>query len=254
MRKLAITAALAAMWLCATAETTQTTNGNIGFATYEYDFVGKNKTGYATFKGSLVYPVKVGNSDITGLQKAVTEGFAFKNGNLEPQTWSIGSDDNVYKRLSGGTVSLEGSNTSVLQRDISILNPKIIVWKEYWYQYEGGAHGMYGVSYINYDIANNKVISYNDLFKPGTRAIVNSVVREMISITNLKERVYDNFDDIESSEVFYLTPDLDGVVFVYQPYEIGPYASGVIEVPIYFDRVEEAMTPYAKQLIPNFLY
>ena len=44
--------------------------------------------------------------------------------------------------------------------------------------------------------------------------------------------------------------DEDGLTFVYNPYEIGPYSEGVIEVTVKADEMLPLLTPYGKQILP----
>ena len=99
------------------------------------------------------------------------------------------------------------------------------------YQYTGGAHGISGKSYLAIDIKNGKEIKLNDIFDRNSLA---TLEKRMIkkahaytgfaNSTSLKDAGY-LVDKIEITDNFSLTAK--GITFVYQPYQIAPYAAGL---------------------------
>lgn len=103
--------------------------------------------------------------------------------------------------------------------------------------YTGGAHGMYGTFYHNYSLADGYEIGIADLFDEEQQQRLGEMIRRQL---------YDRYDASNDEELaaqgFFpdygiaandnFRPTADGIVFQYNPYEIGCYALGAIEVTI----------------------
>ncbi|WP_343689447.1 DUF3298 domain-containing protein [Chitinophaga sp.] len=99
------------------------------------------------------------------------------------------------------------------------------------YEYTGGAHGNYGSIYKVLDLNKKKVLTTDDLFKPGYKealpALLEKAYRKLFSVgeeTALKDMLL--VDSIPVNDNFFITGK--GIGFCYTPYEIGPYAMGQI--------------------------
>jgi hypothetical protein len=136
------------------------------------------------------------------------------------------------------------------------------------YLYLGGAHGMYGFDHLNYDLYENRILEFADVFsrdnlsdrtirekltKKAAAILADSVRKELGRKLSLEETdilkmndleimqeggyfVGDAYDKFEISENFGLTPR--GIVFVYNPYEIASYARGMVEVFISYEELK----------------
>ncbi len=100
-----------------------------------------------------------------------------------------------------------------------------------YYQYMGGAHGIFGESYLIIDLKNGKEIKLNDIFDKNALAILEKrMVKKAYAYTgtpnatSLQDAGY-LVDKIEVTDNFSITTK--GITFVYQPYEISPYAAGM---------------------------
>ncbi len=107
---------------------------------------------------------------------------------------------------------------------------------QHGYVYAGGAHGVYGDTYFIFDMKDKKRITLNE-------------VADLAALTPLAKAAYDDYNrtqdlyearqgtDIELSEVrpFYFAPD--GLVLVFNPYELGTYAEGIIELKIPYEKL-----------------
>lgn len=113
-------------------------------------------------------------------------------------------------------------------------NDSIVSYEAGCYQYEGGAHGLYWIEGTTFRKSDGKRIVINlDLSKVDA---MQPLLREGLA-TYLRDGAETTIDDLLKSDTFisdgqiplpstnpYLTAD--GVKFVYQEYEIGPYAIG----------------------------
>jgi len=94
------------------------------------------------------------------------------------------------------------------------------------YLFEGGAHGLSGKHYTCVDLETGRKLAFNDVFTKDSEEALTVIIKRIIAE---KPQEYDYFDtEIKPSDNFYF--DSDGVIFVYNPYEIAPYSVGVIEI------------------------
>lgn len=118
----------------------------------------------------------------------------------------------------------------------------IVVYRNAYYEYSGGAHGMSGSWHLNYDLNQNKLLALQDLFKPNTNKQL------LILIKNKIKRVYQtnnlqsvDFDAIFIPDNFQVT--YGGIIFHYNTYDIGPYALGSPEIFIPFRDLRPLLNP-----------
>lgn len=108
--------------------------------------------------------------------------------------------------------------------------------------YTGGAHGMYGTECHTYSLNDGFELSLADLFTEAELQRLNVLIREKIA-----DRYHAATDDeltqagffpeyIGTTENFLLTPE--GVTFFYNPYDIGCYALGAVEVTVLRSELE----------------
>ncbi|MEC0124424.1 DUF3298 and DUF4163 domain-containing protein [Paenibacillus pabuli] len=112
------------------------------------------------------------------------------------------------------------------------------------YNFRGGAHGYEEVTTYNFDLTT------------GTRLYLDQVVPTNKQAVNLAEGIESDLKRNESvfPESFYNFPLYNtssfyyqntGIVIVFNPYEVGPYAAGFIEVKVPFSKIQsEPSRPY----------
>lgn len=111
------------------------------------------------------------------------------------------------------------------------------------WNYTGGAHGIYGTECRTYSLAGGYELSLADLFSP---------TQLMRMEKQLREKLYEQYDTdgdeglseagffpeyIALTENFLITPE--GITLFYNPYEIGCYALGAVEVTFTNAELEE---------------
>lgn len=108
--------------------------------------------------------------------------------------------------------------------------------ESFTYEYTGGAHGNYGSFYKVLDLEHKKVLTTDDLFKPGYKealpALLEKSYRKLFSIEpekSIKSGLL--VESIPVNDNFFITDK--GIGFCYTPYEIGPYAMG--QVTLFLD-------------------
>ncbi|MDH2997293.1 hypothetical protein A1D22_06360 [Pasteurellaceae bacterium LFhippo2] len=118
----------------------------------------------------------------------------------------------------------------------------IVFFSQSHNSYYGGAHGMYYTRYLNFDVNKKELITLNSLVPPKNQAKLRELLWESyINDRQLQEgeAPYAEKSDFRISEEFFFSPY--GITFVYPPYELGPFAEGEIEVPLYFHQLNELL-------------
>lgn len=108
--------------------------------------------------------------------------------------------------------------------------------------FTGGAHGMYGTTFHTYSLAGGYELSTADLFDAPARERLREAIRrkicEQYDAANDEELIAQGFfpEYIDVTENFCVLPD--GILFLYNPYDIGCYALGPVEVTLSTEELE----------------
>jgi len=112
-------------------------------------------------------------------------------------------------------------------------SPEIISIAITSYINTGGAHGNLNISFLNFNGETGNLITNNNLFK-------NIDAFKEIAKTYFNETIKDK-DILFDSKKFVLPENIayneEGVVLLYNTYEIAPYSSGIIEFTIPFEKI-----------------
>lgn len=110
--------------------------------------------------------------------------------------------------------------------------------------YLGGAHGMYGWHGVNFDSQTGKRLAISDVCNDAERLFETILYRLK---TQYDERVFHEPEKKilelihEDTINFVLEPR--GVTFIFNPYAIAPYASGMLRTTLLFDEYPELFKP-----------
>lgn len=102
------------------------------------------------------------------------------------------------------------------------------------WSFTGGAHGMYGTECHTYSLAGGYELSTADLFSErqllGMEALLRKKLYEQYEAGDDEELAAQGFfpEYISLTENFRITPE--GITFYYNPYDIGCYALGAVDV------------------------
>ena len=112
--------------------------------------------------------------------------------------------------------------------------------------YEGGAHGINQHLTMNFDRETGRQLSLSDVFVPGYESRLNEVLLKALlektdskNLSALHDKGYLYSMDMFASENFIL--DDDTITFIYNPYEIAPYAAGCTELTISYSALEDIL-------------
>jgi len=119
-----------------------------------------------------------------------------------------------------------------------------------YYHFTGGAHGNYYKETVNFDLLNEKELLLPDLFTGSDtykQVLTDEILKQMNEDTEylFPEAIRDfkASDDLN----FYLTDE--GLVFYFNPYEIAPYARGIVEYLIPYGSLTDVLNKdYAQRL------
>jgi hypothetical protein len=116
------------------------------------------------------------------------------------------------------------------------------------YSYQGGAHGGSFTGFINWDTKAGKNLTLADIFATGYHDKLNAVAEkifrknEKLSDTaSLKDNYFFKDDKFALNENFSITPL--GIKFLYNQYEIKPYAAGITELFIPYAQIKSLVQP-----------
>ena len=112
--------------------------------------------------------------------------------------------------------------------------------------YEGGAHGIRQQLVMNFDAKTGKQLTYDDIFAQGYQYRL----REML-LDELKKQTDTNTLEELHAKDYLLTMDIyapqnfilgdDEMTFIYNPYEIAPYAKGNTELTLSYSKLKDIM-------------
>lgn len=209
------------------------------------------------------FPVKYTNDSILkDVQSYFVESFT----NDENNTYKKMSPTEAFEAFAAKNIaeSIELGNDAkedgidfseyykTVQTSVSNITPIFITGCTQTTQYSGGAHDSQYVNYFNVDISTGKLITLDSLFKKESASQLVPLINQVLAIT--KNPNGDNItlldtDSVQPSNNFYFNSD--GIVFVYNRYDIAPNSDGLIEVAIGYDKIKDLIFNPYKGIIPS---
>lgn len=110
-----------------------------------------------------------------------------------------------------------------------VARTKIITFRQSEYAYEGGAHGNTEIAFRSFSFQDGKELSnkIEDVFDMSKKDRILSLLNKKLEARK-NELFAESLPLREMSSLFFITRA--GIVMIWQPYEIAPYASGFIRV------------------------
>lgn len=124
--------------------------------------------------------------------------------------------------------------------EVTYNNKGILSIPVIYYQYTGGAHGVYSKKTYNINLNTGEEIKIKSLFKENYnyKDIINNTIKEEIN-KNSKLYFKESFSSIDEHQDFYINEK--GIVVYFQLYEIAPYSSGIPEFQIPFSKIKTGL-------------
>lgn len=140
-----------------------------------------------------------------------------------------------YEELAEGTITFQESNFLSYQFKV--------------FSYMGGAHGNTTTANRVFDLQNQQVVTLSNLFSGDNLAEVGVLLRQALASLNECESVeqlaqsgiFFSANDIEPNDNFML--DNNGLTWIYDPYEIAPYAYGPVTVSLTWKELINLLDP-----------
>lgn len=113
-----------------------------------------------------------------------------------------------------------------------------------YYTFRGGAHGIQTLSQLVFDAKTGDVVKESDLFAPGYEAPVTQLMRMAVK-NSMEEEDPELMELVELEQVVpngNFSLHENGVEWLFQPYEVGPYALGIVSASVSW----EDITPFLK--------
>ena len=243
-------------------------------------YLAEGQENSLTFSIRYAYPVAVNASDevLAKLQRAVCQtvlGDAFLD--MRPrqaieayaamkhneyiqnnlpllQEWAIDHEDEpLGETLFNEELIISAAPIGNLtgNSQLSTLNPQLSapsLWSYAMdvYEYTGGAHGNRYLLIQNYDLQTGDAVSEQDFFiddyyEPLKTLLLEALIAQTDEAETMKDlrRLGYSVADVVPNENFYVTPE--GITYVYNPYEIAPYAMGCIQISLPWDSLRHLL-------------
>ena len=101
------------------------------------------------------------------------------------------------------------------------------------YIYSGGAHGLGNKTYLHYNMNTGTPFGFKEIFFDGAKEAINELLKARCEdIKQDEDNMLFHDAEPEVNDNFYF--DDEKLYFLYNPYEIAPYAAGyvVIDIPL----------------------
>jgi hypothetical protein len=122
-----------------------------------------------------------------------------------------------------------------------------------YYQYTGGAHGLYTWKANTFDLNEKKLLHLDDLFQQEDK--YKEIIRtEIVRQIKQNESIYfpDAVEKVTSTKKFHYFLEPDNLVIYFSLYEIAPYSSGIPQFRIPYTLLRDYLKPsYQNILIDN---
>lgn len=130
--------------------------------------------------------------------------------------------------------------------------PGIVTVSISTYAFTGGAHGMSMTQLLVFDTGSGRQLFLKDIFIPGFEAKLDQLIerryRQMRGMSEgepldgVKGGLFDT--RLRHTDNFAVTGS--GITFLYNPYDIAPYAAGPIRIHLSFDMIGGVLDPHAQ--------
>lgn len=218
---------------------------------------------YFAARYSVVWPEKIGREDFEVLRDTLLQ---LTFGNCRATTF----DDAAHNFMTSGIKAYEeegdstishvrvpfetafdavNNNVRLVSSDVTLLTPKVLVVQVNTYDYAyGSAHGMNMTRYLNYSLVDHRLMTAENIFKPGSSAaildLINASAKEHYPDEGtLFPRPISGMGSLQITE--------NDIMFVYQPYEVAPFSTGVVSIPVSKYDLYRFMTPHAAKAMSD---
>ncbi len=136
------------------------------------------------------------------------------------------------------------------EQTVSVTNVffDIITIGNFSYGFSGGAHPNHWHNHFLIDLTDGRLLTFTDVFQSSKENQLKSLLSSKFNTDYGKDNLLDQFEIADNFSV-----DKNGIHFLYNPYEITPYALGDPEITISFTQALPFLTPYFKSKVLQHL-
>ncbi|MDR0450933.1 MAG: DUF3298 and DUF4163 domain-containing protein [Treponema sp.] len=133
---------------------------------------------------------------------------------------------------------------------VEMNSPRFLVISRSWADYTGGAHGNYGKNYFVFNRETARRVLLSDIigeeFRQDLAEKINGELRKSRELGGDDSLRQSGFfvNQAEPTENFFLSPE--GIGFHWDPYEIGPYSMGFVEVVVPYGEIGGILKPLGR--------
>lgn len=220
-----------------------------------------------TYQDDLVMPLEDGQQDslffsvsieyvVTGMKvevrqninnAIVAQAFDLEGGSGTLEETAIRYRENLIDEYMNENAVLENGVRSWEDRLSGSFQEKYKNYRNYlvsYYSFRGGAHGIQTLSNIVFDAKTGEQVQEADLFAPGYEAPVAQLLRLAVQ-SSMEEEDPELMQLVHLEEVVpngNFSVGENGMEWFYQPYEVGPYALGIVSASLSW----EDLKPFLK--------
>jgi hypothetical protein len=150
----------------------------------------------------------------------------------------------IAKNKRAGMIYNYDVTANVIRQDSDITTLQIN-----GYTYQGGAHGGSLTQFINWDTKADKNLTLSDIFTSGYQdkliKVADTIFRKNEKLSDTSSLARDYFfkdGKFALNDNFLITPM--GIRFLYNEYEIKPYAAGQTELVIPYSKIKSLLLPH----------
>ena len=133
-----------------------------------------------------------------------------------------------------------------LESHVQLCTGDLLVYRIYYHEYTGGAHGNYMTSFLNIDLNTLMPVHLSDLFVEDFKEPLTELLWQQLMTDNkvasrqeIEDLGYGSTGELEPTENFYLTSK--GITFYYNIYEIAPYVMGPTQITLSFESIQHLL-------------
>lgn len=210
---------------------------------------------YTAAHYSVVWPTKLGDGNFDSLKDSLllyTFGYQgvdnfeeatkrFMMAGVYDLTENKDSLPTYIKVPYSTAYDADNRNYSCVTSEVTMLSPKLLVVEvntdTYFY---GSAHGMQSTNCLNYSLVDNKLLNAGNMFKPGNEKAILDLINAAAKTAyptegSLFDEPIETLGSVEIAD--------DAIVFIYQPYEVAPYSTGIVSIPVNRFDIQRFLTP-----------
>jgi hypothetical protein len=149
---------------------------------------------------------------------------------------TFNSLDDVMKLTQIGSEE-EGFNAELIYNLVTNDNNILCISSYANSYYFGAAHPNYGIHFANYDVRDGSLVQLEDLLLPGFEEDLNRIAEKAFIAKNGSEDWEFEQGNFMLNRNFAIKPG--GLLFAFQPYEIGTYMAGAPDVYISYKAISK---------------